>query len=246
MLDLLLLGLTRASELAGPPEQPSDFLTFPSLAVEERHPIRIYVRYLEKVWILFRFDAAESKDLVQRYLQQHPDPNGSNIVGYNNKKAWPRDCRMRLVRHDVNLGRAVFWDMQNRLPPSLTTLEWDASFVSVYSRDNPNLLFNMCGFDLRILPKQRMLDEAFSLIDGCWNLQHEQTKERTAVAFLRVDEQAIEGFHNRVRQILMSSGSTTFTKVANKWCASHAHTHTRRSTLHHTNAHPTTARLRLC
>ena len=141
MLDLLLLGLTRASELAGPPEQPSDFLTFPSLAVEERHPIRIYCRYLEKVWILFRFDAADSKDLVQRYLQQHPDPNGSNIVGYNNKKVWPRDCRMRLVRHDVNLGRAVFWDLQNRLPPSLTTLEWEGSFVSVYSKDNPNLLF---------------------------------------------------------------------------------------------------------
>ena len=62
-----------------------------------------------------------------------------------------------------------------------------------------------------------MVDEKFSLIDGCWNLQHEATKERTAVAFLRVDENAIEAFHNRVRQILMSSGSTTFTKVANKW-----------------------------
>ena len=249
MLDLLLLGLRRASELAGPPEQPSDFLTFPSLAVEESHPIRIYVRYLEKVsaaridrwprscvrasltrsvcvlvwcacaqiWILFRFDASESKDLVQRYLQQHPDPNGSNIVGYANKKVWPRDCRMRLIKHDVNLGRAVFWDMKNRLPPSLTTIEWEGSFVSVYSRDNPNLLFNMCGFELRLLPKQRMADEAFSVVDGCWNLQHEATKERTAVAFLRVDQRAIDGFHNRVRQILMSSGSTTFTKVANKW-----------------------------
>ena len=55
---------------------------------------------------------------------------------------------MRLMKHDVNLGRAVFWDMKNRLPRSLTTLDWDNSFVSVYSRDNPNLLFSMSGFEV--------------------------------------------------------------------------------------------------
>ena len=51
----------------------------------------------------------------------------------------------------VNLGRAVFWDLKNRLPRSVTTMEWDNSFVSVYSRDNPNLLFSMAGFEVRNL-----------------------------------------------------------------------------------------------
>ena len=55
---------------------------------------------------------------------------------------------MRLMKHDVNLGRAVFWDMRNRLPRSITTLEWSNSFVSVYSKDNPNLLFSMSGFEV--------------------------------------------------------------------------------------------------
>ena len=41
------------------------------------------------------------------------------------------------------------------------------------------------------------------------------TKERTAQCFLRVDEDSMGKFHNRVRQILMASGSTTFTKVRN-------------------------------
>jgi len=124
---------------------------------------------------------------------------------------------MRLMKHDVNLGRAVFWDMKNRLPRSLTTLEWDNSFVSVYSKDNPNLLFSMCGFDVRILPKIRTLNEEFVHKDGVWNLQNEATKERTAQAFLRVSDESLKGFENRVRQILMASGSTTFTKIANKW-----------------------------
>lgn len=52
---------------------------------------------------------------------------------------------------------------------------------------------------------------------GVWNLINESSKERTAQAFLRVDERSIATFNNRIRQVLMSSGSTTFTKVINKW-----------------------------
>ena len=35
------------------------------------------------------------------------------------------------------------------------TINWDSSFVSVYSKDNPNLLFSMAVFECRILPKVR-------------------------------------------------------------------------------------------
>lgn len=47
----------------------------------------------------------------------------------------------------------MFWDIKNRLPRSVTTIQWENTFVSVYSKDNPNLLFNMSGFECRILPK---------------------------------------------------------------------------------------------
>ncbi|XP_022890206.1 pre-mRNA-processing-splicing factor 8A-like [Olea europaea var. sylvestris] len=143
VLDLLLLGLTRASEIAGPPQMPNEFITYDDTRVETGHPIRLYSRYIDKVHILFRFTHEEARDLIQRYLTEHPDPNHENMVGYNKKKCWPRDARMRLMKHDVNLGRSVFWDMKNRLPRSITPLEWENSFVSVYSKDNPNLLFSM-------------------------------------------------------------------------------------------------------
>lgn len=217
VLDLLVLGLHRASEMAGPPQLPNDFLQYRDVDTETRHPIRLYSRYIDRIHIFFRFTADEARDLIQRYLTEHPDPNFENIVGYNNKKCWPRDCRMRLMKHDVNLGRAVFWDIKNRLPRSLTTIEWENSFVSVYSQDNPNLLFSMCGFEIRILPKIRSVNEEFTLKDGVWNLVNEQTKERTAQAYLRVDQESMDKFHNRIRQILMASGSTTFSKIANKW-----------------------------
>ena len=217
VLDLLLLGLTRASEIAGPPEMPNDFLTFHSLVMETKHPIRLYSRYIDRIHICYRVTHDEAKELIQRYLTEHPDPNNENIVGYPNRKCWPRDCRMRLMKHDVNLGRALFWDLKNRLPRSVSTIEWENSFVSVYSKDNPNLLFNMCGFEVRVLPKMRAINESFTNKDGVWNLQNESTKERTAQAFLRVDEESLKRYENRVRMILMASGSTTFTKIVNKW-----------------------------
>jgi pre-mRNA-processing factor 8 len=232
VLDLLVLGLTRASEIAGPPATPNDYLTFRDVATETRHPIRLYTRLGDKLYMLLRFEADEARELIQRYLTEHPDPNNENVVGYMRKRCWPRDARMRLMKHDVNLGRAVFWDIRNRLPRSLTTLEWEHSFASVYSRDNPNLHFSMAGFEVRLLPKSRSAggvggggvggagtggEDAYATRDGVWALQNEATKERTAQAFLRVDDDAVALFENRVRQVLMSSGSTTFTKVANKW-----------------------------
>jgi pre-mRNA-processing factor 8 len=237
VLDLLVLGLTRATEIAGAPHLPNDFCTFKDVATETRHPIRLYARSSDKIYMLLRFDQEESRDLIQRYLTEHPDPNNEAAVGYNNKKCWPRDARMRLMKHDVNLGRATFWHIRNRLPRSMTTMEWDHSFVSVYSKDNPNLLLSMAGFEVRILPKIRMSllaggsttsvsaggqamvgsGDEFAHKDGVWALQNEATKERTAQAFLRVEDDSIKMFENRVRQILMSSGSTTFTKIANKW-----------------------------
>ncbi|KAI4245193.1 MAG: hypothetical protein LQ352_006626 [Teloschistes flavicans] len=217
VLDLLLLGLQRASEIAGPPQSPNDFLQFRDRPTETRHPIRLYTRYIDRIWVFLRFSADESRDLIQRFLTEQPDPNFENVIGYRNKKCWPRDSRMRLMRHDVNLGRAVFWDLKNRLPRSVTTIEWDDTFASVYSRDNPNLLFSMCGFEVRILPKIRNLNDEFPVKDSVWSLVDNTSKERTAHAFLQVTEEDVQKFNNRIRQILMSSGSTTFTKIANKW-----------------------------
>lgn len=218
ILDLMILGQQRASEMAGDPNNPNEFMTFKDVETETKHPIRLYCRYIDKVYIFFRFTAEEARDLIQRYLTENPDPNNENIIGYNNKKCWPRDQRMRLMKHDVNLGRAVFWEIKNRLPRSLTTIKWEDSFVSVYSKDNPSLLFDMVNFEIRITPKYRLNpNESSSFRDGEWKLQNEVTKEVTAKACVKVDDAAVEKFENRLRQILISCGATTFTKIANKW-----------------------------
>jgi len=116
------------------------------------------------------------------------------------------------------LHRAVFWNVKNSLPRSLMTIEWEDTFVSVCSKDNPQLLFSMCCFEVRILPEIRTMGgEQFSLKDAVWKLTNEQTKERTAQAFLRVSDYGVQQFNNCICQVLMSAGSMTFSKIVNKW-----------------------------
>lgn len=55
VLDLLVLGLQRASEMAGPPQMPNDFLTFQDVATEVAHPVRLYCRYIDRVHIFLRY-----------------------------------------------------------------------------------------------------------------------------------------------------------------------------------------------
>lgn len=64
VLDLLVLGLQRAAELAGPVTMPNEFMSFQDMDTETRHPIRLYQRYIDKVFIVFRFKEHESKDLI--------------------------------------------------------------------------------------------------------------------------------------------------------------------------------------
>ena len=126
--------------------------------METRHPICLYSHYVDRLHVLFHFTADEVHNLIQRYLSANPDPTNNNIIGYNNKHCWPQDCHMRLIKHDINLRRAVFWNIKQSLPRSLTTIEWEGTFISVYSKDNPQLLFSMSGFEIRISLKIRMQD----------------------------------------------------------------------------------------
>ncbi|KAJ3744505.1 hypothetical protein DFH05DRAFT_1617530 [Lentinula detonsa] len=154
VLDLLILGLQRASETAGPPQMPNNFCFCCIVTQLPRRAIQFD-------YILDAPTASTSSFALQlanlgsypAISFCHPDPTNNNAIGYNNKRCWPRDCWMRLIKHAGNLGRAVFWNVKQSLPRSLTTIEWEDAFASVYSKDNPQLLFSMRGFEVRILPK---------------------------------------------------------------------------------------------
>ena len=85
----------------------------------------------------------------------------------------------------------------------------------------------MCGFGIRIIPKIRINQTLVNFI-GDLNEQNNfnfkscrmeitkwYNKRITAKAVLKVDHDLYVKFVNRIRQILINSGSTSFTKISN-------------------------------
>ncbi|KAI6102476.1 hypothetical protein EDD17DRAFT_1776489 [Pisolithus thermaeus] len=117
----------------------------------------------------------------------------SPLMNYSdNKHCWPQD-------HCI----LAFWSVRHGLPRSLTTIKWEDTFISIYSRENG-------GFKVQILLNIRTLGrEQFSLKDAVWNFTNEQTKEciMTTQAFLHVsdDNEGIQQFSN------------SSSRIVNKW-----------------------------
>ncbi|CCW68908.1 unnamed protein product [Phytomonas sp. Hart1] len=224
MMDILLIGTRRSQEIAGTALKPNPFLSFfrdPFLAVS--HPIRGYCRYHNEVYILLRYTKAEADDIRQRYLKEtNSDPTmrskNASVYGFKNPKQWARDARMRLFLNDVNLARAVLWEFSGRLPPALAEITDEKSFVSVYSKDNPNLLCDIAGFSIRLLPVARTETEVLEN-ESMWSLRNHTTKDITCRAFLQVTKEHINMMRNKARRTVMMVGSSTFHSIAAKWNA---------------------------
>lgn len=212
--DLLAIGVSRAAELAGPPTAPHDFGPPPDPLVECAHPVRVYMRHYDRLYVVLRFSGAEVREVTARYLAEHPDPGHEHVAGFRSRVCWPRDARMRLLRADVHLARAAFWQLRNRLPAAIFSLVWDDSWVSVYSAENPAAHFSLEGFEVRILPTTRGRPPEG---DAVWPLAKRRTHEVTAHAMVRMSRDAVQRFDFRVRLILMYSASATFAKIGGKW-----------------------------
>lgn len=207
VMDLLLLGVRRAKGFINNNAANNS-------EIIQKHPLKRYLRHNDEIWMLFKFSQLEEDEIVRRYYKEYA--SGSlEEEPYPTWTTFPIENSMRNIKRDCILGRAVWWEMASRLPPSISSLPFKDSHPSVYSKDNPNLLLSMLGFDLRIIPLHR-LAESPSEEEGQWTLCGVDG-ERKALCYLRVSQFSLETFEGRIRSILASSGAATFTKVANKW-----------------------------
>lgn len=227
VVDLLLIGTERASQLAGPAMRPNPLFRFSQPQHATCHPLRAYLRYNDQVYLLLRYSRTEAADLIERHhsaLRQEVSMDAlggdfvTSVAGFKNKKCWPRDCRMRLYKCDVDLARAAVWDYRNRLPLSIADFgaQDQKAFMSVYSANNPNLLFDMSGFEVRILPLCRTVGD-LPESESMWTLRDDRNHEVTARAYLQVTAEHVERIENKIRRALLTIGNATFERIAQKW-----------------------------
>ena len=219
-IDLTILGLARAAELCDGRDSPSHAMNSRTASDFQAHHIKMYMRYLDKVHILYRFSQRHASDLIAKFRPKLSGTSdlGREINSYKIHQHWPKDMRMRLLSHDVCLGRSTFDFVKKRIPVSLASITLENTYISVYSRDNPQLQFSMNGFEVCIRPRARMLDPAIVPEDqNIWSLIDHISKAATAFAYLRVAEEEVKQLEIRLRLVLLNSGQTPFKKLVEKW-----------------------------
>ena len=105
----------------------SNYLQYQDSATETRHPIGLYSRYVDGLHIHSWWSSWPYTTLPSA----NPDPTNNIVIGYNNKRCWPGDCRMRLIKHDVNLVsgtlnkdcRDLLRQLNGRIHSSASTLK---------------------------------------------------------------------------------------------------------------------------
>ncbi|KAG9389487.1 PROCN (NUC071) domain [Carpediemonas membranifera] len=210
--DLMLLGVDRAIALAGPKEAPYAYGKVP-VDVQTAHEIRHYVRHLDTAYLLLRVPPQAADVLVARLARSQLE-RAEIVTQYGNKTCWALDSQMRLTPADVLLGRAVFAECQTRVSPLICSLEWsEGSWASVYSDTNPALLFDLGNFEVNLSPKSRLPNKRLDHRPGVWVFRGRETCQ----AMLRVSDNGVQDFFNRIRMIIMGSGATTFVKIASRW-----------------------------
>lgn len=224
LLDVLLVGRQRTLEIAGTATKPNAFMNFGRDSfLSTSHPIRGYCRYRSEIYIVLCFSKKEADETRRKYLDSTKDDpelraKNASVYGFKNAKQWPRDARMRLYLNDVNLARAVVHEFSGRLPPYIGTITEENSFASVYSKDNPNLLFDMAGFSVRLFPVSRTEEELLES-EAMWRLRNRTTKDITCYAFLQVSKDHTIMIRNKARRTVMMVGSSTFHSISAKWNA---------------------------
>lgn len=110
VFDLSLVGISRSNSLYVSANSKGGNKVVQD---EREHPIHLYQRYINRIYIVAKFTGKEAVDLFTRHNSTDVSEFEDFSTGYNNKGCWNRDGKMRMRKRDVNLGKCVFFRIQN-------------------------------------------------------------------------------------------------------------------------------------
>ena len=106
--------------------------------------------------------------------------------------------------------------IEKKIPSSLGFLTLRIIFddQTTISSSRKNYSFEFCGFSLFISEKINFFSKKKEMIDNIHSFKDKDNFKS------KISSIALLQFENRIRQIIINSGSTTFTKLVNKWNSS--------------------------
>nr|BAS01665.1 splicing factor PRP8 [Lotharella vacuolata] len=204
LLDFSLIGIEKARDLR------TETL-YGSLSTKK--PVLSYIRIYDTIYILLKLNKMFSKNILfnfynavisGRITEEHPL---NKYIEINDKTSV----------FDMTLSKAIFWEFKKRIPSTLFTFETYDTKMFYYIHRKEKIIFEMCNFIFIVNTSGGFVSSENMNKEGIWKFFNPKDSSYCVIIELTLHEKAIKYFENRIRQILMSSGSTTFTKIANRW-----------------------------
>jgi len=206
LLDFTLIGIEKARNLK------KEFL-FNSKQIF--NPVLNYIRIYDNIYILLKLNKVFSKNILFNFynaiISGKVDEN--QILREKKDLLFNKDD----TKHDINLNKAIFWEFKRRIPSTLFIFEQCDSKIFHNTIERGKIALEICNFSLYINTTNTSVFLDNLDREGLWEFPDSISSTCYTTVKLSLCDKAVKYFENRVRQILMSSGSTTFTKIANRW-----------------------------
>jgi len=216
LLDLLIVGIEKATlqdsltGLSRANVNNSNYFT-------DQHPVLQYYRICDEVFVLFKLNENQVRRIVESFLLNEKRESRDSFIKHKSDTNYnEKSLNGGSTLQDIFLAKALYYEIKTRVPTSLGILKWVLTKVSILNINKPSILFSMLGLECKLTPSSRLEKNNISIRENYWKFQVEKNFNFSKV-HLSVSKNSIKFFENRIRQILMSSGSTTFTKISNKW-----------------------------
>mmetsp|Transcript_44709 Transcript_44709/g.74621 ORF Transcript_44709/g.74621 Transcript_44709/m.74621 type:complete len:2266 (+) Transcript_44709:990-7787(+) len=218
IMDLILLGTKKANEFNNVTKDTKSNDYRNQKYNQSSHPIKLFYRINDEIFILLRLSKIEAIEITSNYLQNYKFNKTQEHSMLFDKAENDRPNKKNINSlKDMIIAKAVFNEIKNRIPNSLSKLKWMNTHIEIISKVNRPITFNMLGFKCKFELNNLNTSRVVAKRENEWLISDSYKKLNSRLFKITVSDKSINFFENRIRQILMTSGSLTFTKISNKW-----------------------------
>jgi len=220
IIDFTILGVVRAEEIIKNTQENDSFMKFTNKSFQKAHPVKMYLRVNDEIFITLNLTKDSRKTLIEKFLKENTiksknKPIFNSFIGLdkNGKKQINNELNKTIII------KAVFWEIKKRIPIVFSNLDWNNTSINLFDNKSNELTLEMIGFSLKFINMHSI--NLYEATPGSvfWKFPSTRSKLRSFSVKINVNKNATRFFENRIRHMIMTTGTATFTKISNKWNA---------------------------
>mmetsp|Transcript_19339 Transcript_19339/g.27230 ORF Transcript_19339/g.27230 Transcript_19339/m.27230 type:complete len:2264 (-) Transcript_19339:163-6954(-) len=218
IMDLILLGTKKASEFNNKYRYLKSYKNNNQVYNDTIHPIKLFYRINDEIFIFLRLTKKERVEITNNYLKNYKYDKMQDHTNFFDDSINIQSKKENINSlKDLLVTKAIYYEIKNRIPDSFSKMKWMNTRIEILSKLDHSITFNMLGFSCFFHMDNLNTTRIIAKKENEWIISNSDKKINSSLFRITVSDKSIKFFENHIRQILMTSGSLTFTKISNKW-----------------------------